>query len=188
MKIYINKKRYIILIALLVLILILSVFYCINYYKDNKNSYMAVKDKNGFCIENGVLYAYVGKNEEIIIPSNVTEIYSNALSGDYNHGINLKKVTIPGTVERIDNHAFAFTNAKYIYIEEGVKEIDADAFQDSYIKEIHFPSSIEKIGELIMDTEEGLYDTKIYLKKDSFIHKYFQEKMPYGDVEICFEH
>ncbi|CDM68414.1 putative membrane protein [Clostridium bornimense] len=187
MKKYINKKRYIILIAVLVLILIPSVFYGINYYKDSEESSMVIKDKNGFCIENGVLYAYVGKNEEIIIPSNVTEIYSNALSGDYNHGINLKKVTIPGTVERIDDHAFAFTNAKYIYIEEGVKEIGSNAFQDSYIKEIHFPSSIEEIGELIMDTEEGLYDTKIYIEEDSAIHEYFKKKMPYGDVEICFE-
>ena len=187
MRMHINKKHCIIIFILL-LVLIPSVFYGINYYKDNKTSYMDVKDKNGFWIERGVLYAYVGKCEEITIPSNVTEIYSNALSGDYNHGINLKKVTIPGTVKKVDDHAFAFTNAKYIYIEEGVKEIGADAFQDSYIKEIHFPSSIKKIGELIMDTEEGLYDTKIYLKEDSAIHKYFQEKMPYGDVEICFEH
>lgn len=151
MKMHINKKHCII-ISILLLVLIPSIFYDINYYKDNKNSYKAVKDKNGFCIENEVLYAYAGKCEEITIPSNVTEIYSNALSGDYNHGINLKKVTIPGTVDRIDDHAFAFTNVKYIYIEEGIKEIGANAFQDSYIKEIHFPPSIEVIGKLIMDT------------------------------------
>lgn len=149
--------------------------------------YHSIQDKDGFCIEDGILYAYLGKDREISIPENVTEIYSSALSGDFGHGDNLKQVIVPGTVKKIDKGSFAFTNAKRIIIEEGVKEIEEWAFGDSYIEEIWFPSSLEKIGNGIMETEEGLNGTKIHVPKNSEISRYFEQGMPYGNAELIYD-
>jgi hypothetical protein len=148
--------------------------------------YQSIMDKDGFCIEDGILYAYLGKGSEITIPETVVEIYGSALSGDFKHGENLKKVIVPGTVKKIDNGAFAFTSAKEIILEEGVKEIGEWAFGDSYIEEIWFPSSLEKIGGGIMETEEGLDETEIHVPENSRISRYFEQNMPYGNAELVY--
>ncbi len=153
--------------------------------EDQKETYYySIKDKDGFCIEDGILYAYLGKDKEVTIPENVEEIYSSAFSGDFDHGVNLRQVIVPGTVKKIDKGAFAFTAAKKIIVEEGVKEIEEWAFGDSYIEEIWFPSSLEKIGNGIMETEEGLDGTRIHVPENSKISKYFEQDMPYGNAEL----
>lgn len=73
---------------------------------------------------------------------------------------------------------------KKIIVEEGVKEIEEWAFGDSYIEEIWFPSSLEKIGNGIMETEEGLDGTRIHVPENSKISKYFEQDMPYGNAEL----
>jgi len=142
---------------------------------------------DGFVIENGVLTAYEGEAEEVVVPPEVTTIASNAFAGDYDRGVNLVKVTIPGTVKTIEEQAFAFTNADVIVIEEGVEVIGDYAFMDSYIKEIYFPASLTNIGTAIMETEEGLWDCKIHVPKGSTIEKYMKENKPYGEVELIVE-
>jgi len=146
-----------------------------------------IMDEYGFCIKDGILYAYRGDAEEVTVPDNVTIIYSEAFAGDYNHGVNLKKVIVPGSVEKIQSNAFAFTNADSIIIEEGVKELGSYVFMDSYIEEIRFPASLVEIGAGILETEEGLQGTKIYVPADSKIENYLKENEPYGDVEIIKE-
>lgn len=148
--------------------------------------YRTFENENGFCIKDRILYAYLGNETEITIPEGVTEIYESALSWDFDHGVNLKKVIVPGTVEKIDQGAFAFTVADTIIIKEGVKEIGEWAFGDSYIDEIWFPNSLEIIGGRIMETEEGLWDTKIHVFKDSKIALYFEQSMPYGSAELIY--
>ena len=149
--------------------------------------YHSIMDKDGFCIADGILYTYLSKDREITIPETVAEIYTSALSGDFDHGDNLKQVIVPGTVKKIDNGAFAFTFAKKIIVQEGVKEIEEWAFGDSYIEEIWFPSSLEKIGNGIMETEEGLDGTKIHVPKNSKISQYFEQNMPYGNAELIYD-
>ena len=144
-------------------------------------------DENGFVIEKDVLTAYVGEAEEVTVPEGVTTIADLAFSGDYDHGINLVKVTVPGTVKTIETEAFSFTNADVIIIEEGVESIGDYAFMDSYIKEIHFPASLTDIGAAIMETEEGLWDCKIYVPAGSDIQAYMEADPPYGEVEIIVE-
>lgn len=155
---------------------------------ETEQYYRTFEDKDGFCVKDGILYAYVGYKTEITIPKNVTEIYVSALSWDFDHGVNLKKVVVPGTVQKIDKGAFAFTTADTIIIKEGVKEIGEWAFGDSYIDEIWFPKSIETIGDgsNIMETEEGLWDTKIHVPKDSKIARYFEQSMPYGSPTLIY--
>jgi hypothetical protein len=142
---------------------------------------------DGFVIENSVLTAYEGEAEEVVVPEEVTVIATSAFSGDYDHGINLVKVTIPGTVKNIETEAFAFTNADIIVIEEGVESIGDYAFMDSYIKEIHFPASLTDIGTAIMETEEGLWDTAVYVPKDSAVESYMKENPPYGEITLNVE-
>lgn len=116
-----------------------------------------IRDQDGLCIKDDILYGYRGESST---------------------------VTVPGTVKEIKAQAFAFTGADVIVIEEGVKVIGDDAFMDSYIKEIHFPASLTEIGERIMETEEGLRGTEIHVVGGSAADKYFEENRPYGDVEI----
>lgn len=146
-----------------------------------------IMDSDGFCIKDGVLYAYRGDATEVTVPNTVTVIYHEAFAGDYNHGINLEKVTVPGNVKEIKSNAFAFTNADYIYIEEGVEIIGDNAFMDTYMDEVHFPSTLNDIGHSILETEEGLDGTLIYVPRDSKIHKYFEENMPYGDATLLVQ-
>ena len=146
-----------------------------------------IKDKDGWCISDGILYAYRGDAKEVTVPEGVKEIYNSAFSGDSGHGKNLVSVTVPGTVEVIDGGAFSFTGADTIVIEEGVKEIGDGAFSDSYMDEIFFPASLEKIGSEIMYTEEGLDGTKIHVPAGSKIAEYFKKSMPYGNAKLIEE-
>lgn len=138
-------------------------------------------------ISGGVLKAYTGNESEVTVPEDVTELGSDCFSGDCEHGVNLNKVTVPGTVKKIDTGAFAFTNADVIILEEGVTTLEHSVFMDSYIDEIHFPESITECGPGIMETEEGLMGTKIYVKKGSYMDEYFKADMPYGDVQLIYE-
>lgn len=154
------------------------------YYYSSEEFTDSIKDKDGWCIKDGVLYAYRGSASEVTVPAGVTEIYESAFSGDFGYGAELKQVTVPGSVKTIDEGAFAFTNADIIYIEEGVETIGARAFSDSYIDEIHFPESVTEAGAGILETEEGLWDTKIYVIDGSYMEAYFKKNMPYGEPEI----
>ena len=157
------------------------------YYCTSEEFTDSIKDKDGWCIKDGVLYAYRGSAGEVTVPGSVTEIYGNAFSGDFGYGAELKQVTVPGSVKKIDEGAFAFTNADIIYIEEGVETIGARAFSDSYIDEIHFPESVTKAGAGILETEEGLHDAEIYVIDGSYMQEYFKDNVPYGDPEIISE-
>ncbi len=154
------------------------------YYLTSDEYTDTIMDEEGFCIQDGVLYAYRGEAEEVTVPEGVTEIYMEAFAGDYGHGENLKKVTVPGTVKVIRSNAFAFTAADVIVLEEGVEEIEEFAFMDSYIDEITFPASLTTIGDCIMETEEGLSGTKIYVPEGSAIETYLKDNPPYGDFEM----
>lgn len=134
------------------------------------------------------LVAYIGFDTETTTPSNVDTILNSAFSGDMGHGEDLKKVTITGNIKRIDDGAFSFTAADEIYIEEGCESLGHSVFSDSYIAEIWFPSSITEIGAGIMETEEGLWDTKIHVVEGSEIAKYFEENMPYGECELLYDY
>lgn len=152
--------------------------------EDQNSKLSRYDDGDGFCIKDGVLLAYIGSASEVEVPGDVTEIGEDAFSSDMQRGVKLTKVTVPGTVKTIDQRSFSFTAADVIVIKEGVTSIGDSAFMDSYISEIWFPKSLTSIGDGIMSTEEGLWDTVIHLKKGSAADKYFKADMPYGDVKL----
>lgn len=142
-------------------------------------------DKDGFAIdENGILLAYKGNKTEITIPSNVRCIAENAMSADYDRGVDTKKVIIPDNVKKIAGGAFSFSTVEVIVIEAGVEEIENWAFGDSKIKKIYFPDNIKTIHEGIFDTEEGLEGLEIHCSKGSQVERYFETNPPVGNYKI----
>lgn len=147
-----------------------------------------VTKANAFYIRNGVLLEYRGNRKKVVIPKSVSRIAGSAFETREKYPKDkIREIVVPGTVRKIDAEAFAFCYADKIVIEEGVKRIGKRAFMDSYIDEIHFPASVMKAGEGLMDTEEGLRDTKIYVKQGSYMEELIWKQDPYGSYEIIFE-
>ncbi len=146
-----------------------------------------IKDENGWCIRDGILYAYMGEESEIVIPEGVTEIYVNAFSPDEKRASSVRKVTIPGSVRKIDKEAFSGSLAKTIIMKEGVEEIGDRAFSGTQLEKIRFPRSARKLGKDLLETENGLDGIKIYVKKESAASEYFKEFKPKGKVKLVKE-
>lgn len=129
--------------------------------------YAEQKDKKGFVIVDGVLMKYFTKKTKIEIPDNVTEIGPGVIvmeaEDEDGYPKTIEKLTIPGTVKKIEISAFNETSLRKVIIKDGVEEIGDYAFADSYFEEIHIPASVMYIGEWAFDCCEGK-DGKIYIK------------------------
>lgn len=148
-------------------------------YSEDELEILEKSDKKGFVIEDNILIAYYGDKKEVTVPKEVKIISSNAFAADFNRGVNLEKITIPGTVEILEPYALTFTNAKIIVIEEGVKEIGDHAFSDAYIEQISFPNSIENIGFGTLDTQIG-NNPEILCDRESYACHFYDIAPPYG--------
>lgn len=167
---------------------------CIDLYR-NKSEAMPYDseclnpDKDGYCIEDGVLISYIGNEKEITIPSNVHTIGSNAFAADFDRGINTRKVTIPGTVRDIKTSAFAFTMVDEVIIEEGVETLGDYVFMDACLDVVYFPKTIREAGKGLFNPEErcgGSID--IHLYKGFYMDKHIKTDKPYyEEVNIIYE-
>ena len=147
--------------------------------------YESIKDENGCVIEDGVLIRYYTEDKELTIPDNVTIIGSAVIVTELE---DIDKLTIPGSVKRLEKSAFNETPIRHIVMEEGVEEIGEYAFADSYYKEIHIPESVNDIGEFAFRCSEGNNDGKIYVKKGSYAEEYFsQYDGDYYGAEVIVE-
>lgn len=119
-----------------------------------------MSNSNEFVVENGVLKRYKGEGGDIVIPEGVTKIQW------YTFPDNITSVTIPDTLESIDNGAFSnggksladpdgfcrvgrflinyIGNAENLFIPEGITDILS--VESSSVKKIHLPSTIKMIG------------------------------------------
>lgn len=137
-------------------------------------------DKDGFCIKDGELIAYVGNKSKVKIPSNVHTIKSNAFAGDMDRAPRISTVIIPGNVKTIEGSAFSFSGVSTVYLEEGVESIGRYAFMESCVYEIHIPNSVNSIGSKIFDGEEMCGGTlKVYTPKGSYADSYMKSHKPY---------
>ena len=148
------------------------------------------KDSKGFCITDGYLSIYTGRASKVTIPSNVHTIGSNAFAGDYDRGVNLETVIIPGNVKIIEGAAFGFSTVDKVYIEEGLERINTHAFMEACVSEIHFPKSLRIVKYPMFGAEEycrGNID--IYVYKDSYMDEYFKDFEPndYSEFKIHYE-
>ncbi len=125
------------------------------------------KDKSYyFQVQNGVLVAYYGYDEDVVIPSSVIEIGIGVFSEKeiktvkipdsvvaigkmaFYHCDHLEKVTGGNGVEIIDDMAFYDCEGLEDFTFSGkLKEIGAGAFAYNVLREIHFPDSLLKIGD-----------------------------------------
>lgn len=81
-------------------------------------------------------YGYVTDN--LVIPSTVTGF----MGGFKEHRHITGKVTIPGSVERINGELFMNTYITEVLIEEGVTQIGYDAFCGTKLKKVTLPSTL----------------------------------------------
>jgi len=157
-------------------------------YKQTLEYINSIADEDGWAIEDNKLLGYVGKKKSVTVPKNVESIEPSAFSWDMGRAVKVEKIIVGGNVKVIRSGSFAFCKADKIVIKNGVKEIEDFAFMDSYIDDISFPPSITKIGNVIMQTEEGLDGCVIHCKKGSPIAKYMEEDKPYGIVKIKYDY
>lgn len=115
------------------------------------------KDIGDFWIEKGKLLAYFGDDTEIVIPSSVTEIGSNAFQDIYT----VKSIEIPNTVKTIDEQAFYECYAESITIPNSVTSIGAEAFAGSKLTSVVIPNSIKTINKGVFLDCAGLTTANI---------------------------
>ena len=129
--------------------------------RDTQNITNSVIEQNlhDFEVVDGVLVNYNGKDENVAIPDNVTEIGEGAFEGNRN----IKNVTIPESVHKIDIYAFSSCrNLENVAIPDGVTEIRGGAFHAcKSLEAIKLPNSITKIEEATFENCKNLKEISI---------------------------
>lgn len=98
------------------------------YFNGQVHEYTIALLNKDYCIENGVLKAYYGFEENISIPETVTEVIGVA----FIYCNNIKSVIIPKSVTKIGKGAFAYCeNMKTLTILNDETTIEKDAFRYS---------------------------------------------------------
>ena len=85
-------------------------------------------------INNNILYLYTGNSAEITVPEGVSVIAGSAFA---NNGINsdkdIKSITFSDSTQYVGENVFdGCKNLQKVIFKEGVKEIDDDAFSESF--------------------------------------------------------
>lgn len=116
------------------------------YGKNEEVEYTYATNENGITLE-----GYIGNSTEIVIPSQidgkkVTCIGQYAF-GFANNAKEITSVTIPDTVETIDDYAFNWCKKlKDVNIPSSVKKIGKRAFCNTALETITIPESVTSIG------------------------------------------
>ncbi len=107
-----------------------------NWTKAQKKEFIVLGD--------GILYKYMGKSENVIIPNNVKIICDSAFSYNYDSRIAVKSITVPGSVREIWMRAFdGYVNLTRVTLAEGVTSIHTTAFSDCpKLTQISIPKSL----------------------------------------------
>ncbi len=117
-----------------------------------------LKDENGIGYNSAsdkslTISQFTGSNSNLKIPSEykgkkVTEVGRSSFKMK-----NITSVTIPETVTKIDNYAFAFSRElEKAVIPDSVKEIGTNAFAGCIkLKEVTLPKKLEKLGAFAFD-------------------------------------
>lgn len=85
---------------------------------------------------------YKDKNSEYTVPDCITTIGKFAFAGCKS----IKSVTLPDTIEKIEDCAFYMSNIDKVFILYGLKSIGSHAFYDSQLTEIFIPDSVSSLG------------------------------------------
>lgn len=135
--------------------------------------------ENDFCIENGILKAYTGREEFIVVPEQVHTIGEGALKGC----VSLKKVVLPSGLRRILSGAFkGCRQLKEIEIPAGVSYVGDYAFHRCHsLEAISLPASVKELGDCVFLYCDSLTDVRIpgaeRLGKQVFVNDVFLKKL-----------
>ena len=97
-----------------------------------------------FEIVDGVLVAYSGKEENVVVPTSVTRIGKEA----FKENLSIKSVTIPLSVTEIGESAFELCeNLVKVQLPSSLKKIEALAFSEcTSLSDVNIPLDIEEIN------------------------------------------
>ncbi|MCR4794515.1 MULTISPECIES: leucine-rich repeat domain-containing protein [Ruminococcus] len=137
-------------------------------------------DDNGFIIEDGILYDYVGTEPKVIIPDGVEKIVFHAFwSNDV-----IEAVYIPSSVKSIeDSTFFSCPNLKFVQIDEGLETIGVTAFTVcESLKDANLPESLTKIEFPSFVSSEGC---TIHAPVGSYAEKYAEgRRLKYDNTYV----
>lgn len=121
---------------------------------------------------------YKGEASEVIIPSEYKDGKITSIGREAFKGVEIKieKVTMPTSLETIEDEAFAdtgykFSSLKEVNLNEGLKEIGRSAFEGIKIESITIPSTVETIGSSAF---KDCYSLESVTLRDGI--KYIEEK------------
>lgn len=121
---------------------------------------------------------YKGNATKITIPSEYKDGKITSIGREAFKGVEIKieKVTMPTTLETIEEEAFADTGYKFsplktVTLNEGLKKIGRSAFEGTKIESITIPSTIETIGSSAF---KDCYSLESVTLRDGI--KYIEEK------------
>lgn len=112
-----------------------------------------------FNVNNRVLIAYLGSDEEVVIPKSITTIGKSSFA----ENSQLKKVILHDDVTSIEDGAFRdCTGLTYIKIPDGVTSIGSSAFQGcSNLTGVVIPKSVQNVGDFAFYGCESLKNISI---------------------------
>lgn len=160
----------------------------------NLQAITVAKDNPAFSSIDGVLFdkdmnallRYPRQKENIRyeIPYGVTEIFDRACEDNEN----LKSVSIPNTVRKISKSAFAYcSNLGDVKMSSQIEMIFTDAFEDTSIKSIVLPPTLNYIGDDAFDNHNnGPYVEEVYCLSINppSILRYKGKENPFNEITL----
>jgi hypothetical protein len=103
-------------------------------------------DEEGFLIVNGDLIQYLGNEERVVVPENVTEIQGSVFK-DHSE---IKEIILPEKLCRLGDHAFVGCNITEITIPQNVKSVSDNSFVGcKKLKKVHILSPYTPVASSI---------------------------------------
>lgn len=122
-------------------------------------------DDNGFVLyDNNVLVDYFGNQTDLVLPSQVTEIFRQGLYHPVKYNVAIASVTLPSGLKVIGEWAFTSTKITSITIPDSVEYIKESAFRYCYdltSVEVNVDAKLSTIGAYAFDCCESLTNLKL---------------------------
>lgn len=87
------------------------------------------------------------KAEQPVTSLTISEGISNVSTIVGNENLcQIRRVTLPGSMEYVDNQLAYCPELEEVYLSEGIKRLDGEAFLNARLRELHIPASLTEIG------------------------------------------
>lgn len=87
------------------------------------------------------------KAEQPLTSLTISEGISNVSTIVGNENLcQIRRVTLPGSMEYVDNQLAYCPELEEVYLSEGIKRLDGEAFMNARLRELHIPASLTEIG------------------------------------------